>query len=281
LLQNRLSTGPLWWDWAELEWLSEDPEAAIRVVLLSADLRQAGTGIIFLRAKRILEDTVTGIPTPLWKVREAWSKLGMLLELLTSPSGDVSLPLGSDLTRAGTVAEESMAVASLSMLYHHIVTLRNAARPTVLRQRLEQAVVLYPNNTIIVGMFLEMQKGQSVWGRVRDLLSTGETNDPARIKCVARRIVDVWIAGWEKGRWNWEIERTRSGLATAVEDERYVVNYTSDCPWLELTAGINLHHVTARGEARCFGESLLSSRFEQDSCNERRAWSSAQLGSAQ
>jgi len=80
-------------------------------VLLSADLRQTGTGVTFLRAKRILEDTVTGIPTPLWKVREAWSKLGMLLELLTSPSGDVSLPLGSDLTRAGTVAEESMAVA--------------------------------------------------------------------------------------------------------------------------------------------------------------------------
>jgi len=69
-----------------------------------------------------------------------------------------------------------------------------------------------------------MQKGQSVWGRVRDLLSTGETNDPARIKCVARRIVDVWIAGWGRGRWNWEIERTRSGLATSVEDERYVVN---------------------------------------------------------
>ncbi|KAI0050675.1 DUF1740-domain-containing protein [Auriscalpium vulgare] len=214
--QSRLSTGPLWWDWAEMEWLARRPDAAIQVALRAAGVQGPG-GVAILRAKRTLEDTAREIPAALWKAREAWLKLGALLELLTG----AGLPaLVTDPVEAGTVAQESMAVASLSMLFHHIVTLRSAAQPAVLRERLEQAVELYPNNTAILGMFLEMQKGQGVWGRVRGLLSEQVDPDAGKEKGVSRRVYDVWVAGWEKGRWEWEIERTRSGLNAAVDNER-------------------------------------------------------------
>ncbi|THH18087.1 hypothetical protein EW146_g2843 [Bondarzewia mesenterica] len=218
--QNRLSTGTLWWDWAEMEWLSGKADAALQVTLWSAGVSGTGGGIVILRAKRILEDTVREIPPILWKVREAWLRLGALLELLTASPGAGFPHFLSDPMQAGSVAEESLAVASLSMLYHHIFTLKSTARPTILRERLAQAVGLYPDNTIILGMFLDSQKGQGVWGQVRELVGDGGTGGVVREKSVARRVLDVWVAGWEKGRWEWEIERTRSGLNAAVESER-------------------------------------------------------------
>lgn len=39
-------------------------------------------------------------------------------------------------------------------------------------------------------------------------------------KDITRRIAEVWTAGWEKGRWEREIERTRAGLFAAAESER-------------------------------------------------------------
>jgi hypothetical protein len=42
----------------------------------------------------------------------------------------------------------------------------------------------------------------------------------AKEKGVVRRVAEVWVAGWEKGRWEVEVERTRSGLWAAVESDR-------------------------------------------------------------
>ncbi|KAH9175483.1 DUF1740-domain-containing protein [Lactarius sanguifluus] len=162
-------------------------EAATRVVLRAAEVEGFG-GLATLRGKRAIEAAAHEIPETLWKVREAWLRLGALLELLTGNS------LPSFLTahlEAGAVAQESMAVASLGMLYHHIVTLRNPTR----------AVELFPENTIILGMFLEMQQGQRLWGGVRKL------------------------AGWcrgvgNRGQWLWEVERIRNSLIVALESER-------------------------------------------------------------
>ena len=222
--QTRLSTGPLWWDWAEMEWLGGRPDAALKVTLSSAGVAgTAGGGIAVLRAKRMLEDTVAEIPEILWKAREAWLRLGTLLELLTASPGGGLPPFLVELMQAGSVAAESRTVASLSMLYNHMVVLRSAARPTVLRERLQEAARLYPDNTVVLGMFLEVQKGQGVWGRVRELVADVGADGAVKEKSVARRVMDVWIAGWERGRWEWEIERTRSGLNAAVESERYVL----------------------------------------------------------
>ncbi|KAH9047585.1 DUF1740-domain-containing protein [Lactarius hengduanensis] len=214
--RSRLSTGPLWWDWAEMEWLAGGSEAATRVVLQAAEVEGFG-GLATLRGKRAIEAAAHEIPETLWKVREAWLRLGALLELLTGNS------LPSFLTahlEAGAVAQESMAVASLGMLYHHIVTLRNPTRPTILRERLERAVELFPENTIILGMFLEMQQGQRLWGGVRKLADVNISGDPTRAKGVVGLATEVWLGGWEKGQWLWEVERIRNSLIVALESER-------------------------------------------------------------
>ncbi|KAI9462434.1 DUF1740-domain-containing protein [Lactarius psammicola] len=207
--RSRLSTGPLWWDWAEMEWLAGESEAATRVALRAAEVEGFG-GLAVLRGKRAIEATAHEIPETLWKVREAWLRLGALLELLTGSS------LPSFFTahlEVGTVAQESMAVASLGMLYHHIVTLRSPTRPAILRERSERAVELFPENTIILGMFLEMQQGQRLWGGVRKLGDVSISGDPTRAKGV------VGLAA-EKGQWLWEVERIRNSLITALESER-------------------------------------------------------------
>lgn len=225
--QNRLSAGPLWWDWTEMEWLAGHADAAMQVIMQCTGLKGgAGAGgVVVLRARRVLEDTVKDIPPMLWKVREAWVKISALLELLSATS-TTTFPAflsGPIRVRDGSEAEESSAVASLHMLYNHVVTLKSTARPGVLRQRLEHAIRAYPNNTAILAMFLEVQKGQGVWGKVRELIGEDGEGDGGEAKGVARRVADVWLARWEKGRWEWEIERTRSGLNAAMDDERYAL----------------------------------------------------------
>lgn len=203
--QNRLSAGALWWDWAEMEWLAGDDAAARQVVLRAAGVEGDG-GVQVLRAKRALDETAASVPTPLWKAREAWTRLGALLELLAGSglSPVVDIPIGGSVAAA-----ESAAVAGLSLRYHHVVSRRGRAGD--LRERLEEAVSMFPGNTALLGMHLEMQKGRGVWSRARDVVQGGG---------VARRVAEVWAAGWVPARWAWEVERARAGLAEAVIDER-------------------------------------------------------------
>jgi hypothetical protein len=115
-----------------------------------------------------------------------------------------------------------MAIASLGMLYHYISTLKSPARPIILRERLEYAVQLFPDNTILLGMFLEMQRGQGLWGRVQKLGDSNISGDIVHVKSVSRCAAEIWLGGWEKDRWFWEVERIRSRLTAAIENERCV-----------------------------------------------------------
>jgi len=219
-----------------MEWLAGDPDAATRVVLRAAEVE--GLGLAILRGKRALEATAREIPETLWKVREAWTRLGVLLELLTGHSlpSFMTAPL-----EAGTVAQESMAIASLGTLYHHISTLKSPTRPVILRERLENAVQLFPDNTILLGMFLEMQRGQGLWGRVRKLGDSNISGDMVHEKSVSRCAAEIWLGGWEKGRWFWEVERIRSSLTAAIENERCVypgmMRITNSKPFVISTRG--------------------------------------------
>jgi hypothetical protein len=208
-----------------MEWLAGKPDAALRAVLQSVDVEDT-TGIMILRAKRSLEDAYKRSEEMPWKEREAWIKLRGLLELLTSTPAATLLTfddylLGDGNFFEGTVAHESLTVGSLLMLYHHGVTLRNPTPPSLLRDRLEKSIEVYPSNTIILGMFLEAERGQGVWGRVRGLLGETAVDGLGKDKDVHRRVAEVWVAGWEKGRWEAEKERTRSGLEAATKHERY------------------------------------------------------------
>ena len=206
----------LWWMWAEMEWLASKSEEALSIILRSASIQGKGE-VVILRAKRALEDA-SGRNIQ-WQERVAWIRLRALLELLTTADANVAVGLFNlDVTSEGGVEHESLTIASLLMLYYHSVILQNPMAPTLLRQRTARAIEMYPSNSIILGLFLEGEKGQGVWGHVRANL--GESG--GKSKDIARRVEEVWISSWERGRWSNEIERTRSGLTAAVEHDRSV-----------------------------------------------------------
>ncbi|KAG2755539.1 hypothetical protein P692DRAFT_20815112 [Suillus brevipes Sb2] len=212
--------GQLWWDWAEMEWLSGDQNAALRVIQRSVNIEGTG-GMMILRVKRALDDTIR-CAYEQWKDRQGWIKLRALIELLTSSAQDGALATFDSQTSVNdsSSARERMMVASLMLLYNHSVMLRSPTPPAVLRDRLQIAVDTYPDNSLVLGMFLEAEKGHGIWGRVRAQLGQNTADGGPREKSISRRVTEVWVAGWEKGRWQSEIERTRSGLTAAAESER-------------------------------------------------------------
>ncbi|KZT05893.1 uncharacterized protein LAESUDRAFT_654560 [Laetiporus sulphureus 93-53] len=210
----------LWWDWAEMEWLTDRSNAAVEVIVQSTGNQGIG-GISLLRAKRYLQEAATQVPAAYWKEREMWIKTLALLELLTTSAHAALSVLDMHLggLQLGEASHESLTVASLMLLYNHGSILRNPLPPALLRERAETAMEQYPSNMIILGMFLEAEKGQGVWGRVRAMLGESPL-DGEKEKSLARRIAEVWVAGWDKNRWEAEQERTRNGLSAAVQSER-------------------------------------------------------------
>ncbi|KAF8213175.1 NRDE-2, necessary for RNA interference-domain-containing protein [Mycena galopus ATCC 62051] len=212
----RPGLGHLWWDWAELEWLAGEADAALKVILRSAGVGGSG-GVVLLRAKRNLDDNASAAADA--QAREAWVKPRVLMELLTGNEPEQALGIfDSHLAtqKAGSAQHERLLVCELLLLYRHGTILRNPTPPVLLRERVEKAITLYPSNSVVLGLFLEAEKGQGVWGKVRMLLGEGASIE----KDILRRVEEVWVAGWDKSRWEAEVERTRSGLAAAVDNER-------------------------------------------------------------
>lgn len=242
----------LWWDWAEMEWLSgNSDDAAMSVIRRCSGTEGSGGGggIATLRAKRSLEEAITQTPaTSSWTEREGWVKLRALLELLTSSAEAALRFLDTQLggLEAGSVEHERLSVAALSLVYAHACILKRPTRQMLLRDRAQRAMEAYPNNTVVLGMFLEGERGQGVWGRVRAILGGGEEKGKEKEKDVARRVAEVWIARWDKSRWEAEQERTRSGLSAAIEHERWVcANDHKEHEWLSL----ELYYCRTRGSA--------------------------------
>lgn len=216
----------MWWGFAELEWLLSKRTAALQVVLCAGgvprdSLSAEVSSVQILRARSGLEERCQQRVIPEWKFRLKWIKLRILLELLVgtfeAATGVAERHLGSE--EGGNIQHESLTVASLIVFYHHTVTLRNNAPPAVLRELVQKALDVYPSNTVVLGLFLECEKGEGVWGRVRALMSEfppGALQD----KSVVRRLFEVWVANWEEGRWSGEVERVRAGLEAAVVSDR-------------------------------------------------------------
>ncbi|KAF8912990.1 NRDE-2, necessary for RNA interference-domain-containing protein [Gymnopilus junonius] len=208
--------GRLYSNWVEMEWLAGNDQQALGVILKSVDLSGLASGVAILRTKRSLEDAAESARA--WKEQEAWVKLRALLELLTGNEPEAAFTVFDKylLGENDSSIRESLTTASLVIVYCYGTILKRPMAPSILRERAHTAFAHYPSNSIILGILLETEKGQGVWGRIRSMLGGND----GKIKGVARRIEEVWLAGWEKGRWLGEVERTRNGLAAAVEHER-------------------------------------------------------------
>ena len=208
-----------WWDFAEMLWLNGDSDDARRLVLRYSGQAAGGT-IAVLRAKRHTEELVKRTTSsPLVAVRLI--KMRLLLELL-SGTLQSTIDLGKrylDNVGRGTNMHEGVTMALLVMIYHHTITLRNHAPPGALRVLASEAIGIYPGNTVIMGVFLESEKGESIWGRVRDVFSATEGSVE---QSLTRRLCEIWVAGWDVARWHGELEKTRNRLESAVSNERCV-----------------------------------------------------------
>jgi hypothetical protein len=221
--QIPVGAAPLWWSWAEIEWLAGRPETSRELILQAAGV-EGSTGVSILRARRALEGHIQP-GSPISAEREAWIKLRALLEFLaSSPSTALSvLDVHIKNLDPGSIVHERLTAVSLSLLYKYGTTLRNPIPPAILRQRAEKALEIYPSNSFILGLFLESQKGQGVWGKIREQLGEIVIDGELKEKDVMRRVIDVWIeSGWEHGRWQSEKERVRAGLSNAMQHERYI-----------------------------------------------------------
>ena len=252
-----LDAGDMWWDWAEMEWLAGQHEASQAVILRSVGV-EGLFGVNFLRAKRQLEDNIQAAtvnptlskdgsdPRELRSNRVAWIRSRTLLELLTSSLSAALVVLDNHMemidssTSVGARELESLMMVSLALIYRYGVTLRNPYPPEILRKRAEKALLLYPSNSFILGMFLEGERGQGVWGKVREQLGEVVVDGETRDKDLMRRVVDLWIeSGWEHGRWQLEKERARSGLNHAVKHERYDLLWVCQC-WVALIQSLGV-----------------------------------------
>lgn len=235
---DSLAHRQLWWDWAEMEWLAGRSDTATEVILRSTGFQGIG-GIALLRAKRHLQEA-TAISSIHWKDREYSIKIWALFEILTtSPEAALAiLDVQLSALDPGSTAHESLAVVCLSLLYVHGIVLRQPMPPALLRERAERIIELYPSNTVVLGMFLDAQKGQAIWGRVKALFGEG-TEAGMLDKDLSRRVAEVWVASWEKGRWEAEQERTRGGLSAAVQSERYVYGAHTGYPGHTVLTGSN------------------------------------------
>jgi hypothetical protein len=205
-----------------MEWLADQAEAAQGVILRAAGV-DGTSGVSILRAKRVLEGHIRTTSNS-WKEQEAWIKIRALLEMLTtSPIAALSSLDDSLATFSpGTIQHETLTMVSMAFLYHYGMTLRNPIPPANLRERVENALQIYPSNSFILGLFLESQRGQGVWGKIHQQLGEMIVGGELKGKDVMRRVIEVWIeSGWEHGRWLSDKERVRTGLTNALQHERF------------------------------------------------------------
>ena len=218
-LQLHTSGREALYDAAEFAWLRGNDTSAVQLIASALGIEGIIEGVGLLRVKRAVHSQLDlqQVGSLEWG---AWVKTRCLLELLTTSVDPVEHCLTLFDALVGDVPppsppHEAMTVACCVMLYHYSVTLKATVQPAILRNRVQKSLESYPENTMLLALFLESEKGQGVWGRVRSLL-----DEDSQGMGLSRIMWEVWAEGWEIGRW--EPERVRTRLEMAVSSERYV-----------------------------------------------------------
>ncbi|KAG8683222.1 hypothetical protein FRC09_016220 [Ceratobasidium sp. 395] len=217
----------LWWDWAELEWLQDSADAAMQILVIAVGVSDTSS-VDVLRAKRAYDSALDkgNVLDPTANV--ALVKLRALLELVTSDSLPSALAIYDHYLRTPqflphTTEHEALTLAATLTAFHHTRTLQRPCPPSVFREQATAAIKLYPGNTTLLGLFLESERGEKIWGRVRaavsDVVLHEDLKDDMKTEVSLTRVLwAVWVESWEHG--HYEQERVRTVLAKAVNDHR-------------------------------------------------------------
>lgn len=196
-------SGKLWWALAELEWLSNRQESCIAVMGRALGVSvTTSSRLELLRTKKGLDDRAAIVDAAALD----WLCMRALLELLETRRIASALEVFKSflrhLTPESQTLQEAVCCRSLIMLYNHVYVLQNPSERSFVRARILEATELFPNNTLILAFFLHMEKGEGIWGRVRDTLGNGtvfqrsehETAEPVS-KTIGRKLWEIWVAG--------------------------------------------------------------------------------------
>ena len=228
----------MWWSWAEMEWIHGAYSLSTRVLCAAVDVTVSqdatDTRIALLRSRRAYDNVLRAGGVAIG-VKASLLQCFALLELIHSHDSARALAsfadykdilgTGSPDSREICVISERLAVASALLIYHHTHTLKNICRPVVLRKHVCSLIPDFPGNSLLLGVWLESERGEAVWGRVRKgvaevVLQGGGSTAGSRSSrvSVARWAWAVWVETWERGAWN--ADRARSILRQALEDSR-------------------------------------------------------------
>ena len=228
----------MWWSWAEMEWIHGAHSSSTRILCAAVDitlpLDVADTRIALLRSRKAY-DSVLKTGGVAVGVKGFLLQCLALLELIHSHDVTRALAVFADYKselginksedREYRLVDERLGVASALLIYHHMHTLRNIGRPIILRNHVGALVPDFPGNTVLLGIWLESERGEAVWGRVRTGVAksviggAGSTARSATSRVsVARWAWAIWVETWERGAWH--AERARNVLRRALEDSR-------------------------------------------------------------
>lgn len=234
----------MFWDWAEMEWLAGGEKTVVVDVILRSvgvTVTNGGSPAMVLRAKKVLDERIKSAIEGLRDLRGdgrttfetllALINLAAILELVSGDGAEKEVMTAMQKydtvinvdVRGGVASaqqdslhrlQESLALASTRLLYHYTRTLRAPIAPAILRTRAESLVSKFLDNTALLGIWLESERGEMVWGRVKRVVGeeivypSGEGVIPTRA---------LWGAWQGIG----EISRVKNMLGRVIEGERY------------------------------------------------------------
>ena len=228
----------MWLSWAEMQWIRGAHTSSARILCAAVDVTvpsdATDTRIALLRSRRAYDGALKTGDVAIG-VKACLVQCLALLELIHSHDVTRALAVYADYksiigasasdSREFRIVDERLAVASALLTYHHIHTLKNVCRPIVLRQHVGSLVPDFPGNSLLLGVWLESERGEAIWGRVRTGIAETVLREGGSIArsttsriSMARWAWAVWVETWERSAWH--AERARNVLRRALENTR-------------------------------------------------------------
>jgi hypothetical protein len=211
-------------DAVEFFWLQTDPTQAKELLCTFLDIQGDISGLNLLRARRALEAKISQY-TVADRQWNACLRVQFFVELASSNIEEAALILEKYLEgiRDSLESHESM-ITWLCVTLYEIAQLRGSmVPPSLVTSKVTSALKQYPQNTILLGLFLECERGFGIWGNVRKLLDAGWPplgSEKIINKSLTKFCWDIWAEGWGYGPW--DTERVRSKLEWATTVSRFV-----------------------------------------------------------
>jgi len=207
-------------DAVEFFWLNDDQTEARQTLSRFLDIQGAFTGLDLLRARKNLEGraTLNGSYSPQW---EACTRIKFFLELCATNFQEAIAIIDSCIAELDKQlpSRESLTVWLCTTIFSIAQIAGSMVPPVVISGRINAALAEYSGNTILLGLFLECERGLGIWGRVRNLLDDSSLGSATVVpKALMRVAWEVWAEAWGYGPW--EHERVRMKLERVLSIKR-------------------------------------------------------------